>query len=118
MKSSSTVKRVWALLGGAGVTFYPLLSCALGLGDLQVESQLNQPLRARIEIVGVGDFENGPPIRAQFAPDLVPSDGTNSGLLQSLQLRVEMDSSHRHFVVVSSREPRSAGRSSWERTRS
>jgi len=105
MKSSSTVKRVWALLGGAGVTFYPLLSCALGLGDLQVESQLNQPLRARIEIVGVGDFENGPPIRAQFAPDLVPSDGTNSGLLQSLQLRVEMDSSHRHFVVVSSREP-------------
>jgi pilus assembly protein FimV len=105
MKNSSTVKRVWVLLSGAGAGFYPLLSCALGLGDLQVESALNQPLRARIEIVGVlGDGENAP-IHARFAPDVVPSDGTNTGLLQALKLSVEQDATHRYFVVVSSTEP-------------
>jgi Tfp pilus assembly protein FimV len=75
------------------------------LGEVQVESQLNQPLRARIEIVGVGDLDNAPPIRARFAPDLVASDAANAGLLRSLKLSLEEDSSHRHFVVVSSTEP-------------
>ena len=105
MKNSSTIGRMRRLLLGTGVGFYPLLSCALGLGDLQVESQLNQPLRARIEIVGVADLQNGPPVRARFAPDVVPSGAANGGLLQSLKLSIEEDSSHRHFVVVSSAEP-------------
>ena len=46
---TKSIKRVWVLLAGAGAGLYPLLSCALGLGEVQIESQLNQPLRARVD---------------------------------------------------------------------
>ena len=50
-------KWLFSLLSGAGAGLYPVLSAALGLGDLQIDSRLNQPLRARIEIVGVSEEE-------------------------------------------------------------
>jgi Tfp pilus assembly protein FimV len=97
------VRQIGVLLAGTGAGLYPVLSCALGLGDIQVQSRLDQPLRARIEIVGVGDQDN--PIRARVAADLVPGDGAvNAELLRSLRLSVEADPAHRFFVVVTSAE--------------
>lgn len=104
MKNWRSIKRVGVLLSGAGAALYPMLSCALGLGDIEVESRLNQPLRARIEIVGIGDQDNAP-ILARVAAGGLPSDAAeNTGLLQSLKLSVEADAGHRYFVVVTSAE--------------
>jgi Tfp pilus assembly protein FimV len=66
MNNIRVVKRIGVLLAGAGAGLYPVLSCALGLGEIQVESRLNQPLRARIEIVGLVDLDSAP-IRAGAA---------------------------------------------------
>ena len=55
MMNSSVAKLVLTLLSGVGAGLYPMFSSALELGDLQVESRLNQPLHAHIEIVGISD---------------------------------------------------------------
>jgi Tfp pilus assembly protein FimV len=104
MKRNLMAKRVLVPLAGVGAGLYPLLSCALGLGEIQVESRLDQPLRARIEIFGVSDEEDAR-IRARLPLDDSRGDGAASaGLLRSLKLSVETDASHRYFVVVSSAE--------------
>src|SRR5215469_2888544 len=96
-----SMKRAFTLVSGVGASIYPMLSCALGLGDLQVDSRLNQPLRAHIEISDVSE-EEWHQIRARLA------EQNDTGLLRtaldSIVFRTREDGSQRHFVDLSSND--------------
>jgi Tfp pilus assembly protein FimV len=98
----SMVRRVLILLLGAGAGLYPLFSFALGLGDLQVESRLNQPLRARIEVSDVSDNE-WRVLRARLSPEISQGDGLlRQVLLDSMTFKTIEDENHRRFIEVKS----------------
>ena len=100
----SMARRVLILLSGAGAGLYPLFSYALGLGELQVESRLNQPLRARIEVSDVGD-EEWRRLRAHLGSQQSTADGlSRPGLLESLTFKNVEDENHRRFIEVKSSE--------------
>ena len=95
-------KTLSTLLAGLGVGLFPTLSFGLGLGDIQVESRLNQRLHARIEVVDVSD-EEWQRIRARIAPRTLLSEApVHPELLESLNLRAIEDANHRHFIEVTS----------------
>ena len=101
----SMARRVLILLWGAGACLYPLFSYALGVGDLQVESRLNQPLRARIEVSDVSDDE-WRQLRAHFGSQQSLADGlSRPGLLESVTFKNVEDENHRRFIEVKSVEP-------------
>ena len=92
------------LLWGAGAGLYPLFSFALGLGDLQVQSRLNQPLRARIEVSDVSD-EEWRFVSARVATQTSQADGLSKpGLLESVRFKTTEDANHRRFIEVQSAE--------------
>ena len=100
----SLARRLLILLWGAGAGLYPLFSCALGLGDLQVQSRLNQPLRARIEVSDISDDE-WRQLRAHLGSQQSTSDGlSRPGLLESMTFRNVEDDNHRRFIEVKSAE--------------
>ena len=91
-------------LAGLGASLLPSLSFGLGLGDIQVESRLNQPLYARVEVVDVSD-DDWREIRARIAPRTLLSEGSlHPEILASLTLRAVEDSTGRHFIEVKSGE--------------
>ena len=95
-------KTLSTVLAGLGVGLFPALSFGLGLGDIQVESRLNQRLHARIQIVDVSD-EEWQQIRARIAPRTLLSEaGVHPELLESINLRAIEDADHRHFIEVTS----------------
>ncbi len=103
-KTMKSIKAKWllTLLSGTGAGLYPVVSAALGLGDIQIDSRLNQALRARIEIVGVSD-EEWRLIRASIASQLLSSgDAAHPELLGSVTLSPIEDADHRHFIQVKS----------------
>lgn len=103
--SCSMARRVLILLCGAGAGLCPLLSYALGLGDLEVESRLNQPLRARIEVAGVSDDE-WRRLGAHLSWQQSTADGlSRPGLLESVTFKNVEDENHRRFIEVKSAEP-------------
>jgi hypothetical protein len=98
----SMARRVLILLLGAGAGLYPLFSFALGLGDLQVESRLNQPLRARIEVSDISDDE-WRVLRARLSPEISQGDGLlRQVLLDSMTFKTIEDENHRRFIEVKS----------------
>jgi len=100
----SMARRVLILLWGAGAGLYPLFSFALGLGDLQVESRLNQPLRARIQVSDVSDDE-WRVLRAHLTSQINQADGlARPGLLESVTFKTVEDENHRRFIEVNSTE--------------
>ena len=104
MMNCSMAKRVLILLWGAGAGLYPLISFALGLGDLQIESRLNQPLRARIEVSDVSDDE-WRLVRAHLASQTSQEGGlSRPGLLESVTFKNVEDENHRRFIEVKSAE--------------
>ena len=95
-------KTLSTLLAGLGVGLFPTLSFGLGLGDIQIDSRLNQRLHARIEVVDVSD-EEWQQIRARIAPRTLLSEASvHPELLESLNLRAIEDANHRHFIEVTS----------------
>jgi hypothetical protein len=95
-------KTLSTLLAGLGVGLFPTLSFGLGLGDIQIESRLNQRLHARIEVVDVSD-EEWQQIRARIAPRTLLSEASvHPEILDSLNLRAIEDTNHRHFIEVTS----------------
>jgi hypothetical protein len=101
----SMARRVLILLWGAGAGLYSMFSYALGVGDLQVESRLNQPLRARIEVSDVSDNE-WHQLRAHLGSQQSQDDGlSRPGLLESVTLKTVEDQNHRRFIEVRSVEP-------------
>src|SRR5581483_217649 len=100
----SMARRVLILLWGAGAGLYPLSSLALGLGELQVESRLNQPLRARIEVSDVSD-EEWRLLRAHLSSQTSQADGlSRPGLLESVTFKSVEDENHRRFIELRSVE--------------
>src|SRR5215469_9687692 len=99
-----SMKRAFTLVSGVGASIYPMLSCALGLGELQVDSRLNQPLRAHIEISDVSE-EEWRQIHARLAQEGEDGGALLRTVLDSIVFRTTEDASHRHFVEVSSRDP-------------
>ena len=100
----SMARRILILLWGAGAGLYPLFSFALGLGDLQVESRLNQPLRARIQVSDVSDDE-WRVLRAHLTSQINQADGlARPGLLESVTFKTVEDGNHRRFIEVNSTE--------------
>ncbi|MDT3720750.1 LysM peptidoglycan-binding domain-containing protein [Pseudomonas oryzihabitans] len=57
------------ILSAAMLTTTPQAALALGLGGITLQSSLNEPLRARIELVNIGDAEPG-----DFHIHLAPND--------------------------------------------
>lgn len=101
----SMARRVLTLLWGAGAGLYPVFSFALGLGDLQVQSRLNQPLRARIEVSDVSDEEWQHYVRGRVSSQAAQADGAvKLGLLESLTFRNIEDTEHRRFIEIRSSE--------------
>jgi hypothetical protein len=97
----SMAKSLLTLLAGVGAGLYPLLAFALGFGEIQVDSRLNEPLRARIEIVAVGD-EDWRQFHARVPAQTAGDDAMHPELLGSITLRVTEDANHRHFIEASS----------------
>ena len=97
-----TAKTLSTLLAGCGVSLFPMVSFGLGLGDIEIESRLNQQLHARIEIIDVTD-EEWQQIRARIAPTTLLSEAAaHPEILASLTLRAVADARHRHFIEVRS----------------
>lgn len=93
-----------ASLAGLGASLLPSLSFGLGLADIQIESRLNQPLYARVEVVDVSDDE-WRQVRARIAPPMLLNGGSvHPEILASLTLRAMEDSTGRHFIEVKSGE--------------
>ena len=55
--SGSSIQLLLIRLGIVGAGLFPAISFAMGLSDIQVDSRLNQPLRAHIEVFDVSDEE-------------------------------------------------------------
>ena len=78
-----------ASLAGVGASLLPSLSFGLGLGDIHIESRLNQPLSARVEVVDVSD-DDWRQIRVRVAPRTLLSPGpVHPEILASLTLRAD-----------------------------
>ncbi|WP_018231060.1 FimV/HubP family polar landmark protein [Thioalkalivibrio thiocyanodenitrificans] len=89
-----------------GLFLVPGLSQALGLGDIEVRSALNQPLDAEIELVSVrsGEMED---LQVRLAPEaLYRRLGIErSGLVTRLSFRPETLPDGRHVIRVTTRDP-------------
>ena len=82
-----------------------MFSYALGVGDLQVESRLNQPLRARIEVSDISDDE-WHQLRAHLGSQQSQDAGlSRPGLLESVTFKNVEDQNHRRYIEVKSVEP-------------
>jgi pilus assembly protein FimV len=88
-----------------GLFLVPGLSQALGLGDIEVRSALNQPLDAEIELIAVrpGEMED---LQVRLAPEgLYQRLGiARTGLLTQLRFQPETLPDGRHVVRVTTRE--------------
>ena len=89
-------------------TFLLLVSAqvsAVGLGNVLLESSLNQPLRGRIEILDLGTVAPAD-ISVQLASpeDFNRFNVERNGFLLNLQLRVE-ETSNGVFVIISTTQP-------------
>jgi hypothetical protein len=99
---ASSTNRLLIQLSVASASLYPMLACALGLSDIQLESRLNQPLRARIEVIGVSDEEwrlIHTRLNWQASPDMA---FVRPEMLDSVTLRAIEDQSRRHYIEVRS----------------
>jgi len=100
---ASSTKRLFIQLSVASASLYPMLAGALGLSDFQLESRLNEPLRARIEVVDVSDEEwrrIHTHLNWQASPEMA---FVRPEVLDSVTLRAIEDQSHRHYIEVRSR---------------
>jgi pilus assembly protein FimV len=94
-----STKRMVTRISIVGLGLLPMISFALGLGDIQIESRLNQALRARIEIVDVTD-EEWHQIHARIHQEAsLDHDVIHSELLGAITVRA-VDLDHRHFIEL------------------
>ncbi len=79
---------------------------ALGLGDIHVDSNLNQPLRAQIDIIGATDEELNSLTAAVANQDAFQKFGAERpNFLTSAEFKVSRDAQHRPVLSVRSTEP-------------
>ncbi len=101
-----SVRRLVMGMALLGLFLVPGLSQALGLGDIEVRSALNQPLDAEIELVSVrsGEMED---LQVRLAPEaLYRRLGIErSALVTRLSFRPETLPDGRHVVRVTTSDP-------------
>jgi pilus assembly protein FimV len=79
---------------------------ALGLGDIHIDSKLNQPLSAHIDILGATDQELASLRAAVASRELFQEFGSDRpGFLSSAQFQVTRDRQRRPILSVHSSEP-------------
>jgi len=99
---ASSTNRLLIQLSVASASLYPMFACALGLSDIQLESRLNQPLRARIEVIDVSDAQwrlIHTRLNWQASPDM---GLVRTEVHDTVTLRAIEDQSHRHYIEVMS----------------
>jgi Tfp pilus assembly protein FimV len=90
-------------LAGLSASLLPSLSFGLGLGDIKVESRLNQALYARVEVVDVSE-DDWSQVRARIASRTLSEGAVHPEILASLTLSAIENSNGRHFIEVKSAE--------------
>lgn len=98
-------RKLTQLIAGIGVCI-PASAFALGLGQIEVRSALNQPLDAEIPLLSV-NAEELPGLRARLASSqLFGQYGIERlPLLLTLDFSVKTDAAGRHVIQVSSKQP-------------
>lgn len=100
-----SVRRLAMGMALLGLFLVPGLSQALGLGDIEARSALNQPLDAQIELISVrpGEVED---LEVRLAPEaLYRRLGIErTGLLTQLRFQAETLPDGRHVIRVTTRE--------------
>ena len=83
----------------------PGIAAALGLGELTLESYLNEPLRAKIDLLEVGNLDEGQVrIRLASRDDFERAGVERAYFLTSLKFEVVIDGSGGGKLIISSRE--------------
>ena len=83
----------------------PGIATALGLGELTLESYLNEPLRANVDLLEVGNLDEGQvKIRLASRDDFDRAGVERAYFLTSLIFEVVIDSSGGGKLIISSRE--------------
>jgi hypothetical protein len=99
-----STNRLLIQLSVASASLCPMLACALGLSDIQLGSRLNQPLRARIEVIDVSD-EQWRLIQTRLNWQASSEMAfVRPEVLDSVTLRAVEDQAHRHYIEVRSTE--------------
>ena len=79
---------------------------ALGLGEISLESYLNEPLRAEVDLLNVqGLHEDQIRIRLATAEDFKRMGVDRAYFLTSISFNVEIDDSGRARIVLTSEDP-------------
>ena len=79
---------------------------ALGLGELTLESFLNEPLKARVSLLDIGNLhEDQIRVRLATADDFDRLGVDRSYFLTSIKFEVDIDGSGRGVIVLSSDDP-------------
>jgi len=96
----------WAHWGGLSLLLAPFGAWALGLGDIELRSALNQPLEASIELVSPTPEELSDLSVALATPETFERYGLDRpGFLARLSFNVTRDAAGRDVIEVSSAEP-------------
>ncbi|MBV1880529.1 MAG: hypothetical protein KUG82_02805 [Pseudomonadales bacterium] len=88
------------------ISFLPQIVSALGVGEIKLESYLNQPLNAKIELLHTRDLS-----AEEILPGLAPrADFKNAGVerfyfLSDISFNVKLNEDGTGYVTVTSRKP-------------
>ena len=100
------MKRKWLVIALAATAFKSQLALALGLGDIELESYLNEPLNARIEILNTeGLLPTQILVKLASDKDFERVGIERNFFLTGLNFQVVVDSGGESYVAVTTREP-------------
>ncbi len=89
-----------------GLLAYPLSSLALGLGEIEVESYLNQPLKAKIPVVSARPGEIDDLLVSLAGRDAFRKAGLERpSVLSQLRFKLSTDGGTNAHILVTTRQP-------------
>lgn len=84
----------------------PAMASALGLGELTLQSYLNEPLRAEVDLLEIGGLDEGQvKIRLAAREDFDRAGVERAYFLTGLKFEVILDGRDKGRLVITSREP-------------
>jgi pilus assembly protein FimV len=100
------VRKKLATVVAALSTLQAGLVSALGMGELSLQSALNQPLAAEINILNTGDLDPAQVLVALASPKDFQNAGVSRDFfLTNIKFSVELDGNGKGVIKVSSRQP-------------
>ena len=98
--------RTKAYCVGAFLAFFSSMAAALGLGEIKLNSSLNQPLDAEIQLLHVRDLTEGEIVIAIASPEEFARAGVERNFfVTDLKLKLDLNASQGPVVHVTSAEP-------------